>query len=363
MSTRDNTQLIGEQSIINGAQIEQRTPSQFSFPSNDDPRKDNIVFNTDDHWIITTVGAHEGDSLPEGDVYEYGESIDVKATWWKRVQSIIWVDGTHNELTTARTDLMNHVTVTVGHQPSQSAEGKYSFFSDGDDVNFNVTGATSGVVTVSSRSYRFVGWSSELPPFFELPNSNTFSWDSQNVAYLHSNVAFSPYCIKNEYACFINGANPEILVRTNDDGTNGWNNDSKKQYILTWDDSTTYTQSFNSNPAVTGWPTYNGPEVNSRVGHYFRLITHEANAGELLTIEGADHRIYELKGWYVGDFDGFDEDEYTDDIESSDNFYPYNQSQCIYAISQMTVVTAVYMPSAIQYKIYYHSGLPEAPTQ
>lgn len=358
MATSDNTPIIGTQEISNGMTIVSRTPSQFPFPfpGSEDPRHDNIIFNTDDHWIITTSGPSYNSSLPEGEAYSYGGDIDVKATWWKRVQSIIWLDLSGAELTSARSDLMNYVIVNPGRFPNVSEEGKYSFFSDGDTVYFGVTEATNNVVTVSNRSYRFIGWSHEVPPFFGLPNNPPFVWDNQDINYFHQNVSFDAFCRKNEYACFINGENPEILIRTNGDNTTFWNNHDKIRYRLTWYDNVEHEQAFNSNPPIGTIPTYSGSEVNARVGRYFRVSTKNP---EHEYLKDDYNTIYQLKGWYVGNFEGFD----FETIRNSDEFYPYLTSQYIYVISSTTIVTAVYMPVSEQYSIIYHSGLPELQTQ
>ena len=326
-------------------------PSSFTppFPPSTDPRANNIIFNPEDKWEIITPGEYLGDQLAEGSSYEYGSDISVKANWLKKVLTNIWCP---NGGATAQTDLTPYVHVTNGTQPGPSPYDLYAFFSDGDSASFSVSGANNRIVQVSGRYYRFIGWSAIEPPVFQT-SINPFYWCTQDLTHQHQNLTFNSVCLKNEYAAFVNGADVNIIVTTNDPGDMGlnWNNNDKINYKLTWSDNSNHIQPFNSIPQTQGNPLYTAPTAH--VGDYFTLETYSSGGENLHYLN-----TYELQGWYLGTFSGFDPDDFAA-IQSSPYFFTGDISERINAIMTPITVTAIYMPASNQYTITYYSGLPD----
>lgn len=341
---------IGNQRIAANAPIQRKTPSDFLFPTNEDPRRDNILFNTDPGggWIIFDPSGLEDNHLHENTNYGFGEDISVKATWWKKVEANIWcADGS------AQNALKPNVHVLNGHGAGPAPYNLYSFFSDGDTSEFSITGATDRKITVGQEVYTFVGWTETEPLIFSL-SATPLTWCTTNLYHTHGNTSFNNLCKHDEYAVFIHGANIEIIVTTNDDGTKNWNNNTDKiGYKLTWESDDTYWQApFNSIPPIPTNPPRTVPSTH--FGDGFVLETSNPN-GEPLHYLGE----YELKGWYLGAYNGgFDPDAFAA-IENSEQFFAGDTSALINAITSPIVVTAIYMPSDNQYTITYYSGLPE----
>lgn len=351
---------IGSQVVAQGFPFTPMTPQMFvpPFPGDDDPRKPNIIFNTDSDgkWkIFDSNPQYDGETLNEYTNFNYGQSLKVQATWWKKVETVIWCFA---NTATAQNDLKPYVHVLNGHEAGPVPYDTYSFFPDNSDVTFNVSGTNNRVILVGNdRYYRFIGWSEVEPRIFTTV-LNPFQWCDLNLTHIHENVTFdNSLCLKQEYAAFLYGTEVEIIVMTNDPGDMGlgWNNSDKIQYKLIWSDGTYHTQPFNSYPNIDpNNPSYGDPDTTPHIGDYFTLQTYPAGGGSLHYLNG----IYELKGWLIGVFTGFDAQQFAN-IEQSDHFFAGDISQLIYAINTPIVVTAIYMPSDAQYTITYYSGLPE----
>ena len=159
--------------------------------------------------------------------------------------------------------------------------------------------------------------------------------------------------MKNEYAAFVNGADVEIVVTTNDPGNMGWNNNGKIQYKLIWSDNSSHEERpFNSIPQEPANPSYMAPIPH--VGDYFTLQTYSPSSENLHYLS-----TYELKGWFIGQFTGFNQAEF-EAIQSNPYFFPGDISARIYATRTPITVTAIYMPADTTYTITYYSGLPNS---
>lgn len=341
---------IGTQIVTQGSTIYERLPNQLTpgFPGPGDPRADNIKFNTDTRWVVTTPNT--GDTLPEGSPFSYGQDISVKATWWKKVNIVIWCDGITGH--DAQTDLLNYVHVTkandeAGYYPGPTPNNRYAFFSDGENVKFSVTGTDSQKIIQipnTDRYYRFIGWRPTPPELI----SSALDWCDHNVQHIHQNVEFDVNCLKEEYAVFLDNSQAKIIVTTNDNGTNGWNNNENVKYRITWYDSTFYVSRFDVDGSSEG---YTIPD--DKINFPFGLSVDRPDPHYLVGVD----TMFELKGWYLGEFKGFDPEGFRT-ITHSDNWYEGDMLNNINAIQTPIIVTAVYMPSDNTYTITYHSGLP-----
>ena len=366
MAQEEDGIIIGYQQAAQGSPIVPKTPADFNFPLPNDPRVDNIKFNNEDgRWRIFDTGtSYDGQQLAEGSNYFYGRDIDVKATWWKKVNIVILCNNEETRQSTE--DLTPYVHALNGHYPGPSPYNKFAYYSDNEDVTFNVTGTTDRVITIGGggtsgqivRTYRFIGWAATQPSV-TLPMYQTFRWCSFDLQHTHENVTFDVNCRKDEYAMFIDGSAVEIIVTTNDyDNENrfGWDNNTKITYTIHWQDDEnpqTHTQEFNSIPVDPINPSYMA-EVE-HVGNGFII---EPN----LHIQyGLDDLVYEFQGWYLNPtpFKGFEPDEFAA-IQPYLMHHPNDDfSDIINTIQTPIVLTAVYMPASNQYTITYWSGLPE----
>lgn len=359
----ETTPVIGSVQISQGAYIVPKTPSDFGFPG-DDPRAANIRYDTSRGWLITTEGITDT-YLPEGQTFQYAQDIDVDATWLKKVETIIWLDRGDS------TDQQNltpfvHVTNpdgTAGTEPGPSPNNLYAFFPDNHTtVKFSVDTQTDNQIVVGDNRYRFIGWSEMQPQIFATA-TNPFHWCSGENPHYHQNIQFNSDCLKQEYATFIKGGAVEIIVKTNDpDGTpecKGWNNKEKVKFTIFWNDNnhTTYTHPFNSLPVLNTpqFGSYIIPSQNPNASADLLLNSFhcETASPEINSMDG-----YDLQGWYIGDFVGFDTTEFAN-LQDNPNYVRGYISQTIFPVSTPIVITAVYMPSSNQHTITYHSGLPE----
>jgi hypothetical protein len=385
MPTNEDGIFIGTQNVAQGSPIQPRIPSELNpgFPQPGDARADNIKFNTDDHWIL--IDPNTGESLPEGSNFNYGQNISVKATWWKKVNIVIWCrDGTDIS-SQAVTDLRSRVhtlteNATPGHYPGPNGFNQFAFFSDGDNVLFTVTDADSNKVVHipnTNRYYRFIGWSEEEPILLSSA-LNPFQWCSFDLEHLHRNVEFDENCLKDEYAVFAGGENSdpygniEIFVTTNgsDDQNSpyyqSWDNTEKIEYKIVWgidDEYNPHIQPFNSVPVDSNLnPKYQ--VENSHIPDYFSIETYNPSTeGNYHYLSGRDENdnivMYELQGWYLGVFKGFDPVEVAAIMQDTDRFIHGDVLRYVNTVYTPIELTAIYMPSQNQYTITYYSGLPE----
>jgi hypothetical protein len=353
----ENGRVLGTQNVVTGGPVAPRLPGSVEFPipfpnlnnQLEVAQAPNVIFNTDDKWEIYVPSQYEGQTLNESQPFNYNNNLDVRATWWKKVNIVIWCHGSNY----AETDLIPnvHVSGADAHEPGPNPPPNelYAFFPDNADATFNITGSTYKIITVSDRVYRFVGWS-DMQPVILSTSANPFQWCSMNLQHIHQNIEFNNICLHNEYAAFINGPDVRVRVKTNIDK---FNNNQNYKYRLIWEDDTHDESMFKSLVPIPSNPEYVVPD--NKIGHQFYLVTYNPNGGgELPYIE-----TYEFKGWFMGSFDGTDLQQYQDMVNSG-AFYqtPPSYSPYIWALYTPIVVTAVYMPASDTYTIIYHSGLP-----
>lgn len=361
MSENEIGVYIGEQQVVANLPFDAKLPSTFPnpFPPAGDPRENNIIFNNNDGygWTIfdSQSGHYNNQQLNESAPYSYGEDVEVRANWLKRVQTIIWCETTDNPQIPVQ-DLISHVHVAGGQGWDVDPQrGEYSFFPDNENVMFYITGANqNGVVVVDQRPYKFIAWATTPPP-----DDLAMRWDicSMGTQHTHQNVEFNNLCLHDEYAVFLDGENIKIYVKTNDDdGVEEFNYNMKIQYRLKWFNSVdTHQQEFITippDPTITVPGPYEVP--SSHILNSFTLEACDNNGSPLYSI-----REYELKGWYFGNYQGkFDPDAYQQ-LLTDPNFHPGYVSPQIQAYHTPIEITAIFMPSDNTFTITYYSGLPE----
>ncbi len=354
-----------------------RPDSTWNWPENAELRN-NIRFDEVNKWKIINPSGYSA-PLAEGTNYTYGESLEVKATWWKKVLTHIF--SVDNPQQTAA-DLIDNVSVGVGHEPD-TQHHSFAFFGENENVTFNITGNEQGtkfIIKPNNNQYYFLFWAntSELVGWQGYVHITVDSYDFPYITNTSANnFVFNNLCLKEESAVFLNGADMQIVVRTNGDSANSvtsypWNDNEKIKFKLTWDDGTTeIVKSFNSwdennpphyDPSNPPYSSSSNPSIpTSLYGHSFTCIPNFTS--NPLWIDGD---VHDFKGWYIGNFDGHEDDFDPADYATDTKFIPYVAgsndftSPRIMAAQRNIMLTAIYSRSSgSRYTITYYSGLDD----
>ena len=347
--------VLGIQEIASGAIITPKMPSVWNYPSSSDPRINNILFNNQQGsgWIIVGPDGdeHIGEYLTENAPFDYGTDITVKANWLKKIQVNIWC---YDNPSVAISDLQPNINVLGDNGVGMVNDeyGKHVFYPDNAQVQFVVTGANSNkIITVSGRVYRFIAWARTPPPEILSNRWEICTFDVTDNT--HPAIVFNNDCIWDEYAVFLYGADVHVIVKTN---VEKWNNYEPYRYCINWRHNSSNPRRFNSVPLNPNNPAYIVPSAN--VGEEFSVDAKDINNGTLNFIEGTN----KLRGWYFGNYQGGQNADAFEAIQSSDYYSPCTDenytSPNYRALQSEIIITAIYMPSSETFTITYYSGLP-----
>ena len=362
---------LGSEDISSGSPIPVKRPSDWDFPDTFYPLiSDNIRFDTINGWQIFQGGSGK---LPEGTNFNYNSDLEVKATWWKKINTVIF-SATNAQQTNI--DLDSHVHVQTGHQDSGVTTDRYAFFGGDETVLFKIDGEREGtrIIEENGNTYTFLFWTYMTPQ--ELENlTSRITLDTRDMSYpvarADSQANRFINCLYNETAYFMEGTNVTIIVRTNDSGsTHTWNNTPKIQFEVVWldDAQQTVTSVKGPSPFDSGTVPHDNP-INvapENVGHFFYVRPY------IDSVSWTDPEWiepnYQFRGWYYGDFNGHEEDFMPSQLPNNDPAHYYtNNSSYIHgnyetpvfcADRQFITLTMIYSKSTSQqYTITYYSGI------